>query len=79
MMSGFYLYPPSTSPPALTPVPLGPYHGRPACVSFVPKGGKGVCADAFTSAKPVVVSNVDEYPGHIGELSGDSQSLAERV
>ncbi|ORX37165.1 GAF domain-like protein [Kockovaella imperatae] len=74
---GFYLYNPSCLPssstPTPTPVPLGPYHGRPACVEFVPRSGKGVCADAFTSGKPVLVQDVHAYPGHIA-CDGDTMS-----
>lgn len=45
---------------------VGPYQGRPACAVVKAKAGKGVCADAFVGNKGVVVTNVDEYPGHIG-------------
>lgn len=46
---------------------VGPYQGRPACAVIKAKAGRGVCADAFVGNKGVVVPNVDEYPGHIGE------------
>lgn len=47
---------------------LGPYNGRPACISINPVKGKGVCADAFVTERGVVVPDVEAYPGHIGEL-----------
>lgn len=47
---------------------VGPYQGRPACAVIKAKAGRGVCADAFVGNKGVVVANVDEYPGHIGQF-----------
>lgn len=59
---GFYLRPDGAGP-----LVLGPYHGRPACVTIQAVKGKGVCADAFVTDTGVVVTDVDAYPGHIGE------------
>lgn len=44
---------------------LGPFSGRPACQLIRAQSGKGVCADAFVYRKPVIVDDVDKYPGHI--------------
>ena len=42
---------------------LGPFQGPLACtrIGF----GEGVCGHAFSTAKSVIVPNVDEFPGHI--------------
>lgn len=69
LTAGFYHYPlPLPFDVSSHKLTLGPFNGRPACVSITPKAGKGVCADAFISQKGVVVTDVEEYPGHIGEL-----------
>lgn len=52
---------------------LGPYAGRPACVTISPRKGRGVCADAFVEEKGVVVRDVESYPGHIGEFSSEGE------
>ncbi|WWC88409.1 uncharacterized protein L201_003320 [Kwoniella dendrophila CBS 6074] len=74
---GFYLHPPSHSSASHSnsdsPLLLGPYQGRPACLSITPIKGKGVCADAFLSRKTLVVENVEEYPGHIA-CDGETKS-----
>lgn len=53
---------------------LGPFQGMPACVRITP--GKGVCGTAFTERRTIIVSDVEEYPGHI---SCDPASRAEIV
>ncbi|RSH90854.1 hypothetical protein EHS25_010030 [Saitozyma podzolica] len=60
---------------AAAPAPLvvGPYNGRPACISIAPVAGRGVCADAFVKEQGVVVRDVEEYPGHIA-CDGDTRS-----
>jgi hypothetical protein len=65
---GFYLYPPGRGKisGSVGKLILGPYQGRPACLSITPIAGKGVCADAFTSARGIIVDDVNSYPGHIG-------------
>jgi len=52
---------------------LAPFCGKPACQMIYAQAGKGVCADAFVSRKPLVVPNVDEYPGHIA-CDGETRS-----
>ena len=42
---------------------LGPFQGPLACTRI--KFGDGVCGQAFSTAKTVIVPNVDEFPGHI--------------
>ncbi|GAA6006493.1 hypothetical protein JCM11491_004983 [Sporobolomyces phaffii] len=75
--AGFYLIPslltasappPSTSPP--TQLFLGPFHGRPACLSVsltAPSRSRpvGVCASSFLDNATVVVPDVEKRPGHI--------------
>ncbi|WVO14306.1 hypothetical protein L204_101938 [Cryptococcus depauperatus] len=72
--TGFYLHPPSRLPsPVSSPLLLGPYHGRPACLSITLSAGRSVCADAFLSKKTLIVSDVEAYPGHIA-CDGDTKS-----
>jgi L-methionine (R)-S-oxide reductase len=42
---------------------LGPFQGQPACSRIA--SGKGVCGTAAEQSKPIVVSNVHKFPGHI--------------
>jgi L-methionine (R)-S-oxide reductase len=42
---------------------LGPFQGKPACVTI--EFGKGVCGTAASRKETVIVSNVHEFPGHI--------------
>lgn len=42
---------------------LGPFQGPIACTRI--KKGKGVCGSCWQQAKPVVVSDVEQFPGHI--------------
>jgi L-methionine (R)-S-oxide reductase len=42
---------------------VGPYQGPLACLELEP--GKGVCWAAVERSGPVVVPDVDEFPGHI--------------
>ena len=42
---------------------LGPFQGPIACTRI--RYGKGVCGTAWKEQKPVIVPNVDEFPGHI--------------
>ncbi|MDR2939207.1 MAG: GAF domain-containing protein, partial [Clostridiales bacterium] len=53
---------------------LGPFQGRPACVRIKP--GKGVCGTAFIEKGPVIVDDVEKFPGHI---ACDSNSRSEIV
>ncbi|WVR06575.1 hypothetical protein IAU60_003607 [Kwoniella sp. DSM 27419] len=71
---GFYLHPPVNPPlSASSPLLLGPYQGRPACLSITPTKGRGVCADAFLSRETLIVSDVHAYPGHIA-CDGETKS-----
>lgn len=42
---------------------LGPFQGKPACVSI--DMGKGVCGSAAASAKTIRVADVESFEGHI--------------
>jgi L-methionine (R)-S-oxide reductase len=42
---------------------LGPFQGKPACVRI--PFGKGVCGTSAATAEPIVVPDVDDFPGHI--------------
>lgn len=42
---------------------LGPFQGDVACLKI--PYGRGVCGTAFKEKKTVIVSNVNEFPGHI--------------
>lgn len=53
---------------------LGPFAGSPACVEIA--FNRGVCGAAYTQQKPMIVANVDEFPGHI---SCDPRSKSELV
>ena len=50
---------------------LGPFQGPVACtrIGF----GKGVCGACWQKAEPIIVKNVDEFPGHIA-CSTESKS-----
>ena len=53
---------------------VGPFQGKPACVSIGP--GKGVCGTAVARKDTVVVPDVHRFPGHI---ACDSASESEIV
>ena len=53
---------------------LGPFQGKPACVSI--PCGKGVCGAAMARRETLVVPDVHRFPGHI---ACDSASNAEIV
>ncbi len=42
---------------------LGPFQGPVACTRI--RLGKGVCGQAWSTAKTLLVPNVEEFPGHI--------------
>ena len=42
---------------------LGPFQGRVACIRI--DSGRGVCGTAFEKGETIVVSDVNEFPGHI--------------
>ena len=53
---------------------LGPFQGQPACVRI--PIGKGVCGTAAASREPIIVPDVEKFPGHI---PCDSASRSELV
>ena len=53
---------------------LGPFQGKPACVSI--RVGQGVCGAGASKCETVIVPNVHEFPGHI---ACDSASNSEIV
>jgi GAF domain-containing protein len=53
---------------------LGPFQGLPACSRI--GEGKGVCGRAVLEARPLVVPDVHQFPGHI---ACDSASASEMV
>lgn len=53
---------------------VGPFQGKPACVRI--PIGRGVCGAAAAQRKPIVVSDVHAFPGHI---ACDSASRSEIV
>lgn len=53
---------------------LGPFQGRPACLTI--RVGKGVCGKAAAEKKTVIVADVHNFPGHI---ACDSASNSEIV
>lgn len=66
---GFYVHPPSSSSSSSSsPLVLGPYNGRPACLTISVSPSRGVCGNAFTGNQTLVVPDVEAYPGHIGEF-----------
>ncbi len=50
---------------------LGPFQGKPACMSI--PVGKGVCGNAAEKNETILVKNVHEFPGHIA-CDPDSKS-----
>ena len=42
---------------------IGPFQGKPACARI--PFGKGVCGTAASKQKTIVVSDVNQFPGHI--------------
>lgn len=50
---------------------LGPFQGPLACTRIA--YGKGVCGSAWAQQKPLVVADVEQFPGHIA-CSSESRS-----
>ncbi len=50
---------------------LGPFQGSVACYRI--RKGRGVCGSAWEKASPLIVPDVDLFPGHIA-CSGESRS-----
>ena len=53
---------------------VGPYQGTPACLRIA--RGSGVCGTAWAEGKPIVVEDVNTFPGHI---ACDARSASEIV
>jgi len=53
---------------------LGPFQGKPACLRI--PVGRGVCGAAVEQARPILVPDVHEFPGHI---ACDAASRSELV
>ncbi|EOR04059.1 Free methionine-R-sulfoxide reductase [Wallemia ichthyophaga EXF-994] len=70
--AGFYIHNKSTNI-----LELGPFHGLPACQTIKAEVNKGICADTFCNANPILVPNVDEYPGK--HIACDSTTKSELV
>jgi GAF domain-containing protein len=56
-----------------TQLVLGPFQGPIACTRI--SMGKGVCGFAWQEAKTMLVSNVDEFPGHIACNSASKSEI----
>lgn len=52
---------------------LGPFQGPVACTRI--QKNKGVCGNAWGTAKTIIVPNVDEYPGHIACSSASKSEI----
>lgn len=53
---------------------LGPFQGKPACMKIA--FGRGVCGTSAAKREPILVDDVDSFPGHI---ACDSASRSEIV
>ncbi|WP_420580544.1 GAF domain-containing protein [Reichenbachiella sp.] len=52
---------------------LGPFQGPIACTRI--KKGKGVCGTAWEEKRPVLVEDVDQFPGHIACSSASKSEI----
>ena len=52
---------------------LGPFQGPIACTRI--KKGKGVCGTSWQLVLPIIVPNVDEFPGHIACSSASKSEI----
>ncbi len=52
---------------------LGPFQGPVACTRI--KMGKGVCGTSWQKAETIIVSDVDEFPGHIACASASKSEI----
>lgn len=52
---------------------LGPFQGPVACTRI--KKGKGVCGSSWEQAQTLIVSDVDEFPGHIACASASKSEI----
>lgn len=56
-----------------TQLVLGPFQGPIACTRI--NLGKGVCGKAWEDKKTIIVTNVDEFPGHIACSSASKSEI----
>lgn len=52
---------------------LGPFQGPPACTRIA--FGQGVCGHAYSTKEPVVVPDVEKFPGHIACSSASKSEI----
>jgi len=52
---------------------LGPFQGPVACTRI--QKGKGVCGSSWAEMKTLIVSDVDEFPGHIACASASKSEI----
>lgn len=52
---------------------LGPFQGPVACTRI--RKGKGVCGKAWADALPIIVDDVDQFPGHIACSSASRSEI----
>lgn len=52
---------------------LGPFQGDIACTRI--RKGAGVCGSAWETQKPIVVADVDQFPGHIACSSASRSEI----
>lgn len=52
---------------------LGPFQGPVACTRI--RKGKGVCGKAWEDAVPIMVDDVDQFPGHIACSSASRSEI----
>lgn len=65
--AGFYV----ANPAKPNQLILGPFHGKVACQTI--EFGKGVCGAAADTGRTQLISDVNQFPGHI-VCDGDSRS-----
>src|SRR5215475_161725 len=52
---------------------LGPFQGKVACVRIA--FGRGVCGTAAAERRPVIVADVEQFPGHIACDAGSRSEI----
>jgi GAF domain-containing protein len=52
---------------------LGPFQGPIACTRIAK--GKGVCGTCWEKEKPIIVPNVEDFPGHIACSSSSKSEI----
>lgn len=56
-----------------TELVLGPFQGPVACTRIAK--GRGVCGTSWASEKPIVVADVEKFPGHIACSSASKSEI----